>query len=137
LVTIDGWFTVDAMLSDAMVHPTIMVSDMGRARAFYEGLLGLPMVREMAPYVFLRAGTSQLALVARASVTPPATTTCAFEVDDLEKTVSALRARGVVFEEYDLPTLRTINGIAEVGPFRAAWVRDPDGNYVGIHDKGR
>ena len=118
-----------------MVHPTIMVSDMGRARAFYEGLLGLPMVREMAPYVFLRAGTSQLALVARANVTPAATTICAFEVDDLEKTVSALRGRGVVFEEYDLPTLRTINGIAEVGPFRAAWVRDPDGNYVGIHDK--
>jgi catechol 2,3-dioxygenase-like lactoylglutathione lyase family enzyme len=125
------------MLSDAMVHPTIMVSDMARARAFYEGLLGLEMVRELPPYVFLRAGTSQLALVARANVTPAATTICAFEVEDLENTVSGLRARGVVFEEYDLPTLRTTNGIAKVGPFRAAWVRDPDGNYVGIHDNGR
>ena len=134
-MTIDGWFTVGAMLSDAMVHPTIMVSDMGRARTFYEGLLGLQVVREVPPYVFLRAGTSQLALVARANVTPAATTICAFEVDDLEKTVSALRGRGVVFEEYDLPTLRTTHGIAQVGPFRAAWVRDPDGNYVGIHDK--
>jgi catechol 2,3-dioxygenase-like lactoylglutathione lyase family enzyme len=125
------------VLSDAMVHPTIMVSDMARARTFYEGLLGLEVVREAAPYVFLRAGSSQLALVARATVTPSATTLCAFEVQDLHATVSGLRARGVVFEEYDLPTLRTVDGIAKVGIFRAAWVRDPDGNYLGIHDSPR
>jgi catechol 2,3-dioxygenase-like lactoylglutathione lyase family enzyme len=120
-----------------MVHPTIMVSDMTRARAFYEGRLGLAVVREAGPYLFLRAGTSQLALVARAAVTPAATTLCAFEVQDLEATVAGLRARGVVFEEYDLPTLRTVNGIAQAGPFHAAWVRDPDGNYLGIHDSPR
>jgi hypothetical protein len=50
--------------------------------------------------------------------------------------VSELRARGVVFEEYDLPTLRTVGGIAKVGPSNAAWIRDPDGNYLGIHDSG-
>ncbi len=61
---------------------------------------------------------------------------CAFEVEDLEATVSELRARGVVFEEYDLPTLRTVGGIAKVGPFKPAWIRDPDGNYLGIHDSG-
>ena len=120
-----------------MVHPTIMVSDMARARAFYEGLLGLALVREAAPYLFLRAGSSQLALVARATVTPAATTLCAFEVQDLDRTVSGLRARGVVFEEYDLPTLRTVGGIAKAGPYRAAWIRDPDGNYLGIHDSPR
>jgi len=72
--------------------------------------------------------------VARATVTPPATTLCAFEVPDLPATLSALRSRGVAFEEYDLPTLRTVDGIAKVGPFHAAWVKDPDGNYLGIHD---
>ena len=118
-----------------MVHPTIMVSDMARARAFYESKLGLEVVRELPPYVFLRAGTGQLALVARAGVTPPATTICAFEVDDLAGTLASLRERGVVFEEYDLPTLRTVNGIAKVGAFHAAWVRDPDGNYIGVHDR--
>ncbi len=125
------------MLADALVHPTIMVSDMARAREFYEGRLGLVVVREAGPYVFLRAGTSQLALVSRATVVPAATTLCAFEVEDLEATVSELRARGVVFEEYDLPTLRTVGGIAKTGPFHAAWIRDPDGNYLGIHDSGR
>jgi catechol 2,3-dioxygenase-like lactoylglutathione lyase family enzyme len=117
-----------------MVHPTIMVSDMARARAFYEGRLGLEVVREAGPYLFLRAGSGELALVARDKVTPPASTICAFEVRDLSATLAALRARGVVFEEYDLPTLRTEGGIAQVGPFRAAWMRDPDGNYLGIHD---
>ena len=120
-----------------MVHPTIMVADLARARSFYEGTLGLEVVREVAPYLFLRAGSGQLALVARASVTPPSSTICAFEVEDLSATLTALRERGVVFEEYDLPTLRTVQGIAQVGPFQAAWVRDPDGNYLGIHDKGR
>jgi catechol 2,3-dioxygenase-like lactoylglutathione lyase family enzyme len=118
-----------------MVHPTIMVSDMPRARAFYEGKLGLEVVRELPPYVFLHAGEGQLALVARASVTPPATTVCAFEVYDLAATISALRQRGVVFEEYDLPTLRTVDGVAKVGVFQAAWLRDPDGNYIGVHDR--
>lgn len=125
------------MLSQALVHPTIMVTDMARARAFYEGRLGLVIVRESPPYLFLRAGSGQLALVARASVTPPASTICAFEVEDLPGTLSALRARGVAFEEYDLPTLRTVDGIAKVGPFHAAWVRDPDGNTLGIHDTAR
>lgn len=120
-----------------MVHPTIMVSDIARARAFYEGQLGLEVVREAGPYLFLRAGTGQLALVARTTVTPAATTICAFEVTDLAATLSALRARGVVFEEYDLPTLRTVDGIAKVGPYHAAWVLDPDGNYLGIHDSPR
>jgi catechol 2,3-dioxygenase-like lactoylglutathione lyase family enzyme len=120
-----------------MVHPTIMVSDMGRSRAFYESKLGLEVIREAGPYLFLRAGSSQLALVSREKVTPPPTTICAFEVDDLAATLAGLRARGVVFEEYDLPTLRTVDGIAKVGPFQAAWVRDPDGNYLGIHDTPR
>jgi catechol 2,3-dioxygenase-like lactoylglutathione lyase family enzyme len=125
------------VLSGATIHPTIMVADMARARAFYEGQLGLEVLREATPYLFLRVGSGKLALVARATVTPPATTICAFEVENLAATLSALRARGVVFEEYDLPTLRTVDGIAKVGPYQAAWVRDPDGNFLGIHDSPR
>jgi catechol 2,3-dioxygenase-like lactoylglutathione lyase family enzyme len=126
-----------SVLAEALVHPTIMVADMARARAFYEGRLGLEVMREAGPYLFLRAGAGQLALVARKTVTPPATTLCAFEVEDLPATLAGLRARGVVFEEYDLPGLTTVDGIAKVGPFQAAWVRDPDGNFLGIHDSPR
>lgn len=64
-----------------------------------------------------------------------------FEVTDLRVAVEVLRARGVVFEEYDLPGLKTINGIAEIAgnyPSKggngelAAWVRDSEGNMLGL-----
>jgi hypothetical protein len=48
-------------------------------------------------------------------------------------TVNGLRERGVVFEEYDLPRLKTEDGVATVGNLSFAWFRDPDGNVVGIH----
>lgn len=98
-------------------------------------LIEFSAVREAGPYLFLRAGRSHLALVARTNVTPPATTICAFEVADSKATLAALRARSVVFEEYDTPTLRTVDGMAKVGPFHAAWMRDPDGNLVGIQHR--
>jgi hypothetical protein len=63
-----------------------------------------------------------------------------WEVDDIEATVAELSARGVVFEEYDLPGLVTVNGIADIdGNYpskgsgeRAAWFRDSEGNMLGI-----
>lgn len=60
-----------------------------------------------------------------------------FEVDDIESVVSALRDRGVVFEEYDLPGLKPVGGIAvhESGA-RGAWFKDPDGNILEIGQYG-
>jgi catechol 2,3-dioxygenase-like lactoylglutathione lyase family enzyme len=53
-----------------------------------------------------------------------------FEIDDIEKTVAALQAKGVTFLEYEMP--KTVNFIAEIGPARGAWMRDPDGNILGL-----
>jgi hypothetical protein len=53
-------------------------------------------------------------------------------IDDIEAEVSALKARGVVFEEYDWPELKTVNGIADTGPGRAAWFKDSEGNILGL-----
>ena len=63
-----------------------------------------------------------------------------FDVEDIESTVAELRSRGVVFEEYDLPGLKTVDGIAEIeGNYaskgtgeRAAWFHDSEGNLLGI-----
>jgi hypothetical protein len=63
-----------------------------------------------------------------------------WEVDDIEATVAALRARGVVFEEYDAPGLETVNGVADIkGNYpskgvgeRGAWFRDSEGNLLGV-----
>ena len=64
----------------------------------------------------------------------------AWEVDDIEATVTELRSCGVVFEQYDFPGLRTVNGIATIegnypskgGGERGAWFRDSEGNLLAI-----
>ena len=55
-------------------------------------------------------------------------TAASFEVDDVQAVVSELRERGIVFEDYDMPGLKTVNGVAELDGEYAAWFRDPDGN---------
>ncbi len=55
-----------------------------------------------------------------------------FEVGDIDAEVAAIRSRGGVFEEYDLPYLKTVNGVAQTGPSRSAWLKDPDGNVLGL-----
>jgi len=67
-------------------------------------------------------------------------TQIAFEVDDIESVVAELRRRGVVFEEVDVPGLRTVDGIADIeGNYpskgvgeRGAWFRDSEGNLLGV-----
>jgi hypothetical protein len=53
-------------------------------------------------------------------------------VDDIEAEVAGLRARGVVFEEYNLPGLKTVDGIANTNAGRAAWFKDSEGNILGL-----
>jgi hypothetical protein len=55
-----------------------------------------------------------------------------WSVTDIEAEVAELKARGVVFEEYDLPGLKTVDSIADNGPARAAWMKDSEGNLLGI-----
>jgi hypothetical protein len=88
-----------------------------------------------------RAGSSEFALFESAGTSPGEFTQMGWEVDDIEATVAELKARGVVFEEVDLPGLKTVDGIAAVaGNYpskggkgeRAAWFRDSEGNMLGI-----
>lgn len=122
------------MLDQALAHPTIFVRDLERARVFYENL-GLKVTAEASTGLFMTAGGGTIyPLIHRADATAPSHTVAAFQVDDLPAVVAALRGRGLVFEEYDLPGLKTTGGIADMGSYRAAWFRDPDGNFVGIHE---
>jgi len=76
-------------------------------------------------------------LIERAEAVAPSHTVAAFQVEDLPATLGSLRGRGVVFEEYDFPGLRTVEGIADMGSYSAAWLKDPDGNFIGIHTPPR
>jgi catechol 2,3-dioxygenase-like lactoylglutathione lyase family enzyme len=125
------------MLNTALAHPTVFVRDLDRARTFYENL-GLTVSAEVSTGIFMTAGGQTIfPLLYRADATPPAHTVAAFQVDDLAGVVASLRERGVVFEEYDSPGLSTTDGIADLGAYRAAWLKDPDGNYIGLHEPPR
>jgi catechol 2,3-dioxygenase-like lactoylglutathione lyase family enzyme len=122
------------VLGKALAHPTVFVRDLERARAFYENL-GLTVTAEVSTGIFMTAGDGTIfPLLHRPEATPPPHTVAAFQVDDLPSVVASLRARGVSFEEYDSPSLRTIDGIVDMGAYRAAWLKDPDGNFIGLHE---
>ena len=115
-----------------MVVATIPVTDLEQAKDFYGGTLGLTVLSESPASIRFRCGdVSELSTFKR----PPVTTehTLAhFEVTDIEATVRDLEARGVGFIDYVEGPLRTTNHIAQLGPARGAWFRDPDGNTLGI-----
>ena len=58
-----------------------------------------------------------------------------FEVDDITSEISALEGRGVVFEDYDLPELKTVDHVCVMGAERAAWFKDPAGNVLCLHQQ--
>ena len=109
--------------------------------AFYAEKLGLEPAEERPGGLRYCCGGGEFVLFASAGAAVAAThTQMGWEVDDLEATVAELRRRGVVFEEYDVPGLRTVGGIADIeGNYpskgvgeRGAWFRDSEGNLLGI-----
>ena len=128
------------MLENAKVATRLPAQDLERARAFYAEKLGLEPAEERPGGLLYRCDNTEFALFESAGAPSSVHTQMAFEVDDIEATVEQLRGRGVIFEEYDLPGLTTVNSIAEVeGNYpskggkgeRAAWFRDSEGNMLG------
>jgi catechol 2,3-dioxygenase-like lactoylglutathione lyase family enzyme len=122
------------MLSDHPVYATIAAADISRARAFYEQTLGFSVDRkDPVGGVHYRSGTTRFYLYPSQFAGHAQHTLASWEVDDVEATVAELTARGVVFEQYDLPEIKTDErGIAELGSMKAAWFKDPDGNVLNI-----
>jgi catechol 2,3-dioxygenase-like lactoylglutathione lyase family enzyme len=129
------------MLQDSHVATRIPAQDLGRARRFYREKLGLEPAEERPGGLLYRCASGDFALFESSGAPSGAFTQMAWQVDDLEATVEILRGRGVVFEEYDVPGLTTVDGIAEVaGNYpskggvgeRAAWFKDSEGNLLAI-----
>lgn len=129
------------MLQNSDVAARIPAQDLARARSFYSSKLGLEPVEERPGGLRYKCGNSYFVLFESAGSASGSHTQMAWEVDDIQATVSELRHLGVVFEEYDLPGLKTINGIAEVeGNYpskggvgeNGAWFRDSEGNLLAI-----
>jgi catechol 2,3-dioxygenase-like lactoylglutathione lyase family enzyme len=121
------------VLESATAHATIAVSDLDRAKKFYGETLGLKVKDERADGVTYEDSAGGWFLVYPSQFAGTAQSTyMSFEVGNLEDAVAQLRAGGVVFEEYDMPGLKTVNGIAEMGGVRGAWFKDPDGNIIAV-----
>jgi catechol 2,3-dioxygenase-like lactoylglutathione lyase family enzyme len=128
------------MLKECAVATRLPARDLERARRFYSDKLGLEPIEQRPGGLRYRCGNSFFVLFASAVESSGSHTQMGWEVDDIEATVASLRSRGVVFEEYDLPGLKTINGIAEIkGNYpskgigeRGSWFKDSEGNLLGI-----
>ena len=121
------------MLKNSPVVPYIPASDIARARKFYEEKVGLVPREEIAGGVVYECGNSSWIFLYHSGGAGTSTASQAFwQVSDVEAEVRELRAKGVVFEEYDLPGLRTVNGIATAGNSKAAWFKDSEGNIMAI-----
>jgi catechol 2,3-dioxygenase-like lactoylglutathione lyase family enzyme len=128
-------------LRDSKVAMRLPAQDLDRARAFYAERLGLEPVDERPGGLLYRVAGSEFALFLSVGRPSGEHTQMGFEVEDIEATVAELKSRGVVFEDYDVPGLRTRGGIADIeGNYpskrargeRAAWFRDSEGNMLGI-----
>ena len=118
------------MLADSLAVTTLVVSDLDRAKKFYEEQLGLTLLEETPFSCRFGAGKGSQLSIRRGQPPVSGPTVAHFEVDDVEAQVRDLTAHGVVFEEYETP--KTVNFIAQVGPARGAWFKDPDGNVLGV-----
>lgn len=124
-------------LSISSVMPTIAVDDLDRAIRFYSDTLGLTVRRLEGDMdsAIVDVGDSDRLLLYKSSYRRGETTYASFLSEDVEGTVRELRDKGVMFEEYDFPGLKTENGIATMGELKTAWLRDSEGNTLAISNE--
>ena len=120
------------MLGNATVFATIAVRDAGLAKDFYQNTLGLRLVDENDAGCMYESGAGKLFVYQSPTAGTSQATSAAWEVDDIDAVVDELQQRGVIFEQYDIPDA-DINGyIYTLGPQKAAWFKDPDGNILSV-----
>jgi len=124
------------MLTKAAVTTMLPVKDLNRAREFYEKKLGLKPLgsRQDGKFLFAGGDGGTLALFPKPEGTKAEHTAVSFLVKDIAQEIKELAARGVVFEDYDFPGLKTENHVCVLGSEKAAWFKDTEGNYLCLHE---
>ena len=124
------------MLNNAPITAYIPVADVARARRFYEGTLGLVPREEYAGGVIYECGRGTSFFMYPSPGAGTSKASYAFwAVDDVEAEVAELKARGVVFEEYKMPGITTVNSIATAGGAKTAWFKDTEGNILAVSER--
>ena len=130
------------MLANSPIRPTIPVVDLNRAKRFYETNLGLKPVtvnndNNTSGIAIFECGNGTRMELYQRGPSKADHTVATFEVSDIEEEVNMLRGKGINFEEYDMPEIKTQNGISTQGSVKAAWFKDSEGNILCIHQMVR
>jgi catechol 2,3-dioxygenase-like lactoylglutathione lyase family enzyme len=124
------------MLANAPVTTMLPVKDLSRARAFYEGKLGLKPVGLKPDGKFTYdCGGATLALFPKQGGTKADHTAVSFRVADIAASIAELERAGVAFEDYDFPGLKTVGHVCVLGAEKAAWFLDTEGNILCLHEE--
>jgi catechol-2,3-dioxygenase len=123
------------MVANDRISAVLCSTDLERSRAFYEQTVGLTLSPEtIKNHLLFEAGSGTTILIyGRPAATKADHTQVRFWTDDIAADVKDLASRGVEFEEYDFPTLKTVDHVATTpGIGKSAWFKDPDGNIIAI-----
>jgi predicted enzyme related to lactoylglutathione lyase len=120
------------MLKNVPIVPYIPATDIPRARKFYENKVGLVAREEAGGVVYECGGGSWIFLYESVGAGTSKASQAFWQVDDVEAEVRDLKSRGVVFEDYDTPDIKTRDGIADFGDAKAAWFKDTEGNIMAL-----
>ncbi len=127
--------SVKSVLASTQVTCMLPVKDMARARRFYEETLGLLPLGAKADGKFVyQCGGTELALFPKPEGTKAEHTAISFKVADIATSIAELKTRGAVFDDYDFPDFKTVEHVCVLGSERAAWIRDPEGNILCLHE---
>jgi catechol-2,3-dioxygenase len=120
------------MFEKLMAMAVLPASDITRARKYWHDVLGRdPVSSDEGGDIYDFGGTGVLVYETQFAGTAK-NTALTFITDDLDRDMTALRTHGVTFHDYDMPGLKTVDGVAELGEERAAWFSDSEGNIISI-----
>ena len=122
------------MLESSPVMAVVAVADLDRGKEFYGRTLGLREADASSPggVVYACGAGTQLLVYQSSLAGTNQATGVAWEVDDLDADVAALRSKGITFEQYDLPGVEHDGDIHRMGGLRGVWFKDPDGNILNL-----
>jgi catechol-2,3-dioxygenase len=121
------------MLDRFRVHAVLPAHDLQRAKAWWDEKVGMtPTTEDPGGLWFACAEGTWVVITPSANAGTAKNTAASFTVTGIETLMDSLRERGVIFEEYDMGDFKTVNGLFEMGPYKAAWFKDSEGNIVEI-----
>jgi predicted enzyme related to lactoylglutathione lyase len=123
------------MLKNAPIRAYLPAADVSRARKFYEEVVGLEPGEAYAGGVIYVCGGAEVFLYPTSNAGTNKASQAFWQVEDVEAEVVDLKARGVKFEEYDMPGMKMINSMVTAGGAKTAWFKDTEGNTLAVSQR--